>query len=99
MPDHVHMLSILSRKVTVADLIEEVKKSSSKWIKTKGILYRNFYWQNGYAAFGIGESGIEVVKGYIANQKVHHEKEAFRDEYLYFFEALGMEYNEKYLWD
>ena len=99
MPDHVHMLSILSRKVNVADLIEEVKKSSSKWIKTKGILYRNFYWQNGYAAFGIGESGIEAVKKYITNQKEHHKKRSFRDEYLDFLVVQGMEYSEKYLWD
>ena len=99
MPDHVHMLSILSRKITVAELIEEVKKSSSKWMKSKGIWYRNFYWQKGYAAFGVGETGIETVKKYIANQKLHHQKKAFREEYLFFFEALGVEYNEKYLWD
>ena len=99
MPDHVHMLSVLSRKVTVANLIEEVKKSSSKWIKTKGAEYRDFYWQNGYAAFGVSENAIEVVKKYIANQKVHHRKKSFKQEYLNYFEVLGMVYNLKYLWD
>jgi len=87
--DHVHSLAILSRKITVAKLIEEVKKSSSKWIKTKGELYRNFYWQSGYAALGIGQSNVETLKRYIANQKeqqahlaVAHEglSVIFRDE-------------------
>jgi REP element-mobilizing transposase RayT len=99
MPDHVHMLSILSRKVTVATLIEEVKKSSSKWMKTKGIWYRDFYWQNGYAAFGVGENAIEVVKSYIDHQKTHHLKKSFRREYLDYFEVQGMAYKENYLWD
>ena len=62
--DHVHNLVILSRKITVAKLVEEVKKSSSKWIKTKGEFYRNFYWQSGYAAFGIGQSNVEALKRY-----------------------------------
>jgi REP element-mobilizing transposase RayT len=97
--NHVHALSILSRKITVADLVEEVKKSSSKWIKTKGADYRNFYWQNGYAALGIGQSNIETLKRYIANQKEHHRKKSFQEEYVAFLKKYNIEYDERYVWD
>lgn len=97
--NHIHALSILSRKITVAKLVEEVKKSSSKWIKTKGVFYRNFYWQNGYAALGISQSSIEELKKYIANQKEHHRKKTFQDEYIEFLKKYNIEYDERYVWD
>ncbi|NUO78741.1 IS200/IS605 family transposase [candidate division KSB1 bacterium] len=97
--NHVHVLTILSRKITVAKLIEEVKKSSSKWIKTKSTAYRNFYWQSGYAALGIGQSNVAAVKKYIANQKEHHRRKTFRDEYIAFLKKYGIEYDERYVWD
>ena len=97
--NHVHSLVILSRKVTVAKLIEEVKKSSSKWIKTKGMFYRNFYWQSGYAALGIRQSGIEPLKTYIANQKEHHSQKTLQEEYLEFLNQYNIEYDERYVWD
>lgn len=97
--NHVRNLVILSRKVTVAKLIEEVKKSSSKWIKTKGVFYKNFYWQSGYAALGIGQSDIEPLKTYIANQKEHHRRKTFQEEYLEFLKKYNIEYDERYVWD
>lgn len=97
--NHVHSLVILSRKVTVAKLIEEVKKSSSKWIKTKGVFYKNFYWQSGYAVLGIGQSGIESLKTYIANQKEHHRRKTFQEEYIEFLKQYNIEYDERYVWD
>ncbi len=97
--DHVHMLNSLSRKMALSDLIEEVKKSSSKWIKTKGPAYKNFYWQNGYGAFSIGQSGVEKLKRYIAKQKDHHQKQTFQDEYRAFLELYNIEYDERYVWD
>jgi REP element-mobilizing transposase RayT len=97
--DHVHMLISLSRKTALSDLIEEVKKSSSKWIKTKGTAYRKFYWQNGYGAFSIGQSGVEKLKRYIAKQKEHHQKQTFQDEYRAFLELYNIEYDERYVWD
>lgn len=97
--NHVHVLTVLSRKITVAKLIEEVKKSSSKWIKTRGEYYRNFYWQSGYAALGIGQSNVETLKRYIANQKEHHRKTAFQEEYIAFLKNYGIEYDERYVWD
>ncbi len=97
--NHIHALTVLSRKITVAKLIEELKKSSSKWIKTKGMQSQNFYWQRGYAALGIGESNVEVVKKYIANQKEHHRKKTFQEEYITFLKKYGIEYDERYVWD
>lgn len=97
--DHVHNLIILSRTNTVAQLVEQVKKSSSKWIKTKGPFYRNFYWQSGYAALGLGQSNIPALKAYIANQKEHHRKKTFQEEYIAFLKKYGIEYDERYVWD
>ena len=75
--DHVHTLLSLSRVVTIADLVEEVKTESSKWIKTKGREFNNFHWQNGYGAFSIGQSQVPAVKRYIARQKEHHRRITF----------------------
>lgn len=97
--DHVHILCVLSRKIALSDLIEQVKKSSSKWIKTKGAAYKNFYWQNGYGAFSIGESGVAALKKYIADQKEHQRKKTFQEELREFFKLYKIEYDEKYVWD
>ena len=97
--DHIHALFLLSRKVPVCDVVEEVKKSTSKWIKTKGSKYSNFYWQNGYGAFSIGQSNIDALKHYIARQKVHHRRKTFKEEYLQLLKKYEMEYDERYVWD
>ena len=97
--DHIHILFLLSKKIPLCDVIEEVKKSSSKWAKTKGIRYRNFYWQNGYGAFSIGQSNVEAVKNYIARQKIHHQKKSLKEEFLQLLKKYKIEYDERYLWD
>ena len=65
-------------------LIEELKSHSSKWIKLKGKDYTNFYWQDGYGAFSINPTEIEIVEEYISNQHEHHLKRSFQEEYLIF---------------
>ena len=97
--DHVHMLFSLSRVITIADLVEEVKTASSKWIKTKGRQFTNFHWQNGYGAFSIGQSQVPDVKRYIARQKEHHRRITFQDEYRKFLRRYGVDYDERYVWD
>src|SRR5438034_11672774 len=97
--DHVHILFSLARVVTIADLVEEVKTSSSKWIKTKGREFSAFHWQRGYAAFSIGQSNVASLKGYIERQKEHHKRVTFQDEYRKFLKAYGINYNEKYVWE
>ncbi len=97
--DHVHILCRFSKKITLIKLIEEVKRSSSKWIKSKGKAYSNFYWQGGYAAFSVNPAEIERVIEYIKNQKAHHEKASYQDECRAFFKRYRIEYDERYVWD
>jgi REP element-mobilizing transposase RayT len=97
--DHIHALFALSRTITIADLVEEVKTGSSKWIKTKGREFRNFHWQKGYGAFSIGQSDVEQVKRYISNQKQHHLRVTFQDEYREFLKRYAIEFDERYVWD
>ena len=97
--DHIHILCLLSRNITISKLLEELKKSSSKWIKSKGDTYKNFYWQNGYGAFSVSQSAVNTIKKYIANQKEHHRKKSFKEEYVEFLEKYEIEYDEKYIWD
>ncbi len=97
--DHVHILCALSRKIALMKLIEELKTHSSKWIKTKGIQYQKFYWQNGYAGFSVNPTDLENVKGYISSQKEHHTSKSFMDEYRDFLKEYDVAYDERYVWD
>ena len=97
--DHIHILCRLSKKVTQAKLVEEIKKSSSRWIKTIGSKYANFYWQDGYGLFSVNPSEIEVVTNYIKNQEEHHRNKTFKEELIAFLKKYGVEYDERYLFD
>ena len=97
--DHVHILFSLARVVTIADIVEEVKTSTSKWIKTKGREFRNFHWQRGYGAFSIGQSNVSTLRRYIRDQKQHHRRITFQDEYRKFLTSYGIDYDERYVWD
>jgi putative transposase len=97
--DHIHILCLLSKKLALMDLLEEVKKRSSKWIKTKGAQYKDFYWQLGYGAFSVNPSDIGKVVDYIANQHVHHQKMTFQQEFRRFLMKYGIEFDERYVWD
>jgi REP element-mobilizing transposase RayT len=97
--DHVHILFALSRVITIADLVEEVKTESSKWIKTKGSNFRDFHWQSGYGAFSISQSHVANVKCYIQSQKQHHRRITFQDEFRTFLKRYQIEYDERYVWD
>lgn len=96
--DHIHILCIMSRNISLAKLLEDIKAISSKWIKTKGNHYRYFEWQGGYAGYSVSQSRVEIVKGYIENQKEHHKKQTFKEEYIQFLKENKVEYNDKYLW-
>ncbi|CAN5514923.1 hypothetical protein BH10PLA2_BH10PLA2_07310 [soil metagenome] len=97
--DHVHMLVKLGRRTSIADLVEEIKTSSSGWIKSKGLAYQKFYWQLGYGAFSIGQSGVAEVLKYIADQKEHHRGKTIQEEYRGFLRKYEIEYDERYVWD
>jgi len=97
--DHIHVLCLLSRKIAVMKLIEEIKTSTSKWIKTKGPAYRKFYWQGGYGAFSVSESKREEVERYIARQQEHHKRLTFQDEFRKLCAKHGVQIDERYAWD
>ena len=97
--DHIHILTIFPRTVTVADFLQDIKANSSRWLKTKGEQYQNFAWQNGYGVFSVSDSKKQVVVNYIARQKEHHKKTDFKSEFLQFLEKYGVNYDDKYVWD
>jgi REP element-mobilizing transposase RayT len=97
--DHIHICCLLSRKLTQAKLLEEIKKESSKWIKTKGRKYENFYWQSGYGVFSVNPSETSKVAEYIQNQSKYHAKRTFQQELAAFLQKYGIEYDERYLWE
>ncbi|MEX0818066.1 MAG: IS200/IS605 family transposase [Pirellulaceae bacterium] len=97
--DHVHALFSLSKNHALKKVIEEVKKASSKWMKTDGPKNADFYWQGGYAAFSVSQSNAKDVKRYIKIQKEHHRKMTFQDELRALFERHQVEYDERYVWD
>ncbi len=96
--NHIHILCIMSKNISLADLLEDIKGNSSRWIKTMGPHYREFAWQGGYASDSVSQSKVDVVKKYIENQKEHHRKQSFEEEYIQFLKGNGVDYNEDYLW-
>jgi len=80
------------------DLLEEIKKQSSKWIKKKGNQYSNFYWQDGYGIFSVNPTQVNVVVEYIKNQEEHHRTVSFQDELRAFLKKYNVEYDERYIW-
>jgi putative transposase len=96
--NHIHVLCIMSKNIPLAKLLEDIKSNSSRWIKTLDSHYRDFSWQGGYAGYSVSQSKVEVVKKYIENQKEHHKKQTFQEEYLQFLEENGVEYNLDFLW-
>ena len=96
--DHIHVLCIMSKNVSLAALLEDIKRNSSRWIKTKDDHYQSFAWQGGYSGYSVSQSKVEVVERYIQNQKEHHKHQTFREEYIQFLKENGVEYNEEYLW-
>jgi len=97
--NHTHVLCLLSRKVAQMKLLEEIKKQSSKWIKTKGSAYSNFYWQDGYGIFSINPTETDKVIEYIDLQHEHHKTRSFQDEFRAFLKKYQVEYDERYVWD
>jgi len=96
--NHVHLLVSQSKNMALSRLMEEIKKSSSKWIKSKGAALRTFGWQDGYGAFTIGQSQVEALERYIAGQKERHEKQTYEEELVSLLKKYGVQYDERYIW-
>lgn len=97
--DHVHLAGRLSRTITIADLVENLKTSSSKWLKTQFSELADFAWQRGYACFSVGPSDIDALCKYIDGQEEHHRTRTFKEEYPMFLKKYGVEHDEAYMWD
>ena len=97
--DHVHLAVRLSRTITVAQLIEDLKTSSSKWIKEQSAKLGAFAWQRGYGAFSVGPGDRLALLDYIDNQSEHHQTRSFQDEFRAFLKKYEIAYEEKYVWD
>ena len=95
--DHEHILASLKATHCLADIMREIKSSSSAWIH-KDIGNRFFGWQDGYGAFTVCSSEIDAVRGYIMGQKEHHRKVTFQEEYLRLLRQSGIDFDERYLW-
>jgi putative transposase len=97
--DHVHLFFALSRTRSIAQVVENVKTSSSKWLKTKDPALADFHWQSGYGIFSVSQSNADEVIDYILRQEEHHSKMTFQDELRRPLERYEVEYDERYVWD
>ena len=96
--DHSHILASIGR-IGVSELIGDIKRGTSSWMKKQDPRYRNFYWQRGYGAFSIGQSQVAQVRRYIGYQKVHHGSSTFQDEFRTLCSKYEVELDERYCWD
>jgi putative transposase len=96
-PDHVHILAGLKATNRVADVLRDIKSNSSEWIHAV-IGCALFEWQEGYGAFTVGRSELDIIKPYILRQEDHHRKLTFQEEYLQLLHRNHIEFDEKYLW-
>jgi putative transposase len=97
--DHIHILIGMKPSCCLSDLIREVKKSSNAFVKEKRFTKFKFDWQDGYGAFSYSQSALDNVIAYIQNQKEHHKKKTFKQEYIGFLKKFQIEYDEKYLFE
>ena len=97
--DHVHLLCRFGRTITVADLVQKLKRESSKWVKAKSPSLFDFHWQSGYGAFSVSPAHVEASRTYIATQEEHHRVVTFQDEFRRLLKKYGMEWDERSVWD
>jgi REP element-mobilizing transposase RayT len=97
--DHVHLLIAHPRTCAPANLVQEIKTGSSKWLKTRSTRYATFHWQSGYGIFSISPSHRESIEAYLNEQAEHHRKVSFQEEYRRLLKKYGVEYDERYVWD
>ena len=97
--DHVHIVTTLPRTLSQAELVEHIKKTSSKWIKTLDARYRGFFWQRGCGAFSVSPSQLESVLKYLDSQQDHHRTRTFQEEYRELLRRHGVDFDERYVWD
>jgi putative transposase len=98
-PDHAHLLFVMARTESISDVVGQIKKSANDWLRNRDQQFKNFYWQGGYGVFSVSQSAVEEVRQYIRNQREHHKKVSFQDEYRAFLKRYEIEFDERYVWD
>lgn len=99
MPDHVHLLIGLNPKQSISEMMRLIKGDSSEFVNKQKLTNRKFHWQDGYGAFSNSRSQIDGVVKYILNQKEHHLKKTFKEEYLGILKDYDVDYNDKYVFE
>jgi REP element-mobilizing transposase RayT len=97
--DHVHLLTTLPRTLAIADMVKEIKRISTNWIRERGGEWSQFHWQAGYATFSVSESNLPPLIRYIEHQEEHHRVTTFQDEYHALLAKHGQRWDETYVWD
>ncbi len=97
--DHVHILFDMGKMHAPVEFVEQVKRESSKFVKTLGPKYRDFYWQRGYGMFSVSPTHLADAEKYVRDQEKHHHKKTFQEELREFLERYGIEHDERYVWD
>ena len=96
--DHIHILCVMSKNISLSKLVENVKSNSSRWIKTIDSYYNKFAWQGGYSGYSVSASVHDRTKRYIENQEEHHKKMTYQEEVKLFLNEYGIDYKEDYMW-
>jgi REP element-mobilizing transposase RayT len=97
--DHIHLLIAHPRSCAPADLVQEIKTATAKWLKAKSERYAEFRWQGGYGMFSVSPAHRAAVEAYLANQAIHHQRTTFQQEYRRLLGKYGIPFDERYLWD
>ena len=97
--DHIHILCSIKPNKAISDLVRDIKSNSSKFINEKKWFVGKFHWQTGFGAFSYSQSQLKNVRKYICNQKEHHKRVSFREEYINLLKSFEIEYDEMYLFE
>lgn len=97
--DHVHLLFDMGKMHAPVEFVEHVKRESSKFVKTLGTKYEEFYWQRGYGMFSVSPKDRDEAEAYVRGQQEHHRTKTFQDEYRAILQQYGVPYDEQYVWD
>ena len=98
-PDHAHVLFALGRTEALSDVVGQVKRGSTSWLREQGGEFGDFYWQNGYGAFSVSASNVDEVREYVRDQRRHHQRVSFQDEFRTLLRRYEVAFDERYVWD
>ncbi|MCC6760038.1 MAG: IS200/IS605 family transposase [Chitinophagaceae bacterium] len=99
MPDHIHIVYGLKPSIAIADTVKDIKRATSNWIDKQNYCVGKFAWQEGYGAFSYSRSQLNDLVNYVLQQKQHHKKKTFKEEYVEMLERFGVDYDAQYLFD